>query len=179
MPIYDHNGSATTEIGKLYDNNGSANTQIGKVYDNNGSANSLIYSAEEILIGSGAQSNVISNSGNWRMIGAGYKPSYSVSPSMIQFSGGGGQRNTELYCTQPLPKGYSTLKYTSVFKNENAASLCFGIGTSTTSYNVYTSYTAGEHTIALDPSTNYYISIKLWCTYTGDATIQITSLILS
>lgn len=44
MPIYDNDGTANREIGKLYDHNGSANTQIGKVYDNNGSANSLIYS---------------------------------------------------------------------------------------------------------------------------------------
>lgn len=46
MPIYDNDGTANHEIGKLYDYNGSANTQIGKVYDNNGTTNSLIYSAE-------------------------------------------------------------------------------------------------------------------------------------
>lgn len=43
MPIYDNDGTANREIGKLYDYNGSANTQIGKVYDNNGTTNSLIY----------------------------------------------------------------------------------------------------------------------------------------
>ena len=43
MPIYDNDGTANREIGKLYDNNGSANTQIGKVYDNNGNVNSLVY----------------------------------------------------------------------------------------------------------------------------------------
>ena len=46
MPIYDHNGSVLSEIGKLYDYNGSTLSQIGKVYDNNGSANSLIYNAQ-------------------------------------------------------------------------------------------------------------------------------------
>lgn len=45
MAIYDNDGTASREIGKLYDHNGSANTQIGKVYDNNGSANSLIYTS--------------------------------------------------------------------------------------------------------------------------------------
>lgn len=43
MPIYDSDGSANREIGRVYDHNGSVNTQIGKVYDSNGSANSLIY----------------------------------------------------------------------------------------------------------------------------------------
>lgn len=54
MAIYDNDGTATREIGKLYDNDGTSNHQIGKAYDNNGSANSLIYSAEEVIIGSGA-----------------------------------------------------------------------------------------------------------------------------
>ena len=43
MPIYDNNGSANTEIGKIYDNNGSVNTEIKEVYDNNGSVNTLIF----------------------------------------------------------------------------------------------------------------------------------------
>lgn len=51
MPIYDHNGSAASEIKYLYDNNGSVNTQIGKVYDNNGTTNSLIYAGDEIYPG--------------------------------------------------------------------------------------------------------------------------------
>ncbi len=50
MPIYDNDGTASREIGKLYDHNGSANTQIGKVYDNNGSANSLIYTSEYNIV---------------------------------------------------------------------------------------------------------------------------------
>lgn len=47
MPVYDNDGTANREIGKLYDHNGTTSTQIGKVYDNNGTTNSLIYSAEE------------------------------------------------------------------------------------------------------------------------------------
>ncbi len=47
MAIYDNNGTASAEIGKLYDNNGTASVQISKVYDNNGTANSLLYSAAE------------------------------------------------------------------------------------------------------------------------------------
>lgn len=63
MPIYDNDGTANREIGKLYDNNGSANTQIGKVYDNNGSANSLIYQSELIIYpGSGWSVSKSSNS---------------------------------------------------------------------------------------------------------------------
>lgn len=53
MPIYDHDGSARTEIGKLYDYNGSAAAQIDKVYDYDGSANHLIYqSAVPFSVGS-------------------------------------------------------------------------------------------------------------------------------
>ena len=33
----------------IYDNNGSANTEIGKIYDNNGSVNTLIFSGEDQL----------------------------------------------------------------------------------------------------------------------------------
>lgn len=51
MPIYDNDGTAQREIGKLYDNNGSVSTQIGKVYDNNGSASTLIYTAELGYVG--------------------------------------------------------------------------------------------------------------------------------
>lgn len=53
MPIYDNNGTVTTQISKLYDNNGSVTAQIGKVYDNNGTTNSLIYTAETVYLGSG------------------------------------------------------------------------------------------------------------------------------
>ena len=64
MPIYDNDGTANREIGKLYDHNGSANTQIGKVYDNNGSANSLIYSSQETFTASATNTlNIDSYSG--------------------------------------------------------------------------------------------------------------------
>jgi len=46
MAIYDNDGTANHEIGKLYDNDGTVNHQIGKVYDHNGTTASLIYSAE-------------------------------------------------------------------------------------------------------------------------------------
>lgn len=46
MPIYDNDGTANYQIGKLYDSDGTNKYQIGKVYDNDGTTNSLIYSAE-------------------------------------------------------------------------------------------------------------------------------------
>lgn len=49
MAVYDNNGTANAEIGKLYDNNGTTNSQIGKVYDNNGTTNSLIYEYNTVL----------------------------------------------------------------------------------------------------------------------------------
>jgi len=50
MAIYDNDGTAFCEIGKVYDNDGTADAQIGKVYDNDGTADSLVYSAEEVVI---------------------------------------------------------------------------------------------------------------------------------
>lgn len=44
-PIYDWDGTANNEIGKLYDWDGTTNNQIGKVWDNDGTTNNLIYTA--------------------------------------------------------------------------------------------------------------------------------------
>lgn len=46
MPIYDNDGTAKVEVGKLYDNDGTANHQIGKAYDHDGTAASLVYSGD-------------------------------------------------------------------------------------------------------------------------------------
>lgn len=53
MPIYDFDGTAKAEVGKVYDNDGSVNHQIGKVYDHDGTAAAVIYSGEEVLYDSG------------------------------------------------------------------------------------------------------------------------------
>ena len=53
MAIYDNDGTANYEIGKLYDNDGTANHQIGAVYDFDGTANALIYNAETVLYNGG------------------------------------------------------------------------------------------------------------------------------
>ena len=44
MAIYDNDGTANFEIGKLFDNDSLSNQQIGKVYDFDGTASHLIYS---------------------------------------------------------------------------------------------------------------------------------------
>lgn len=49
MPIYDYNGSTSTEIGRVYDYNGSTSTEMSKVYDYNGSTSSEVFSAEANL----------------------------------------------------------------------------------------------------------------------------------
>lgn len=49
MPIYDNDGTANYEIGKVYDFDGTTDYQTGKVYDFDGTADYLIYSAEEQL----------------------------------------------------------------------------------------------------------------------------------
>lgn len=52
MAIYDDNGTAKTEIGKVYDNDGTTGYQIGKVYDSDGTTNSLIYQANYVVVDS-------------------------------------------------------------------------------------------------------------------------------
>ena len=47
MPMYDWNGTASSELGKVYDWDGTTSYQLGKGYDWDGTANNLIYSAEE------------------------------------------------------------------------------------------------------------------------------------
>lgn len=63
MAVYDNNGTANAEIGKLYDDDGTTNYQIGKVYDNNGTTDSLIYQNEEILYNAGNECTAIT--GGW------------------------------------------------------------------------------------------------------------------
>ena len=53
MAIYDDDGTATREIGKLYDNDRTTTYQIGKAYDNDGTNSYLIYSAEDYLLQNG------------------------------------------------------------------------------------------------------------------------------
>lgn len=50
MPIYDNDGTASYQIGKVYDHDGTAAHQIGKVYDHDGTANYLIYSADPKIL---------------------------------------------------------------------------------------------------------------------------------
>lgn len=60
MPIYDHNGTTNSEIGKIYDHDGTTNYQIGKIYDYDGTTERLIYSAEEYLVKAGVvDSNLV------------------------------------------------------------------------------------------------------------------------
>lgn len=50
MPIYDYDGTALHQIGKVYDWDGTTSHQIGKVYDWDGTASSLIYSSEDVIL---------------------------------------------------------------------------------------------------------------------------------
>lgn len=50
MPIYDNDGTASTQIGKVYDNDGTASYQIGKIWDNDGTASTLVYTAEQMVL---------------------------------------------------------------------------------------------------------------------------------
>lgn len=58
MPIYDYDGTALHQIGKVYDWDGTTSHQIGKVYDWDGTTSSLIYSGEEVIVQADGKSNV-------------------------------------------------------------------------------------------------------------------------
>ena len=47
MAVYDYNGTAAAEIGKVYDNDGTAAVQIGEIYDSDGTAAMVLYTAGE------------------------------------------------------------------------------------------------------------------------------------
>lgn len=49
MPIYDYDGAASREIGKMYDYDGATNHEIGKAYDWDGTTNREIYSGDLTL----------------------------------------------------------------------------------------------------------------------------------
>lgn len=82
MAIYDNDGTAKYEIGKLYDNDGTANHQIGKVYDFDGTANSLIYTGTpEYLYKDGDQNTA--ETGGWSAsIWYGFYGEGGVNPTM-------------------------------------------------------------------------------------------------
>lgn len=49
MPIYDHDGTASREIGKLWDNDGTSSHQIGRAWDNDGTASYPLYSSSVVI----------------------------------------------------------------------------------------------------------------------------------
>ena len=177
MPIYDNNGSASTQIGKLYDYNGSANTQIGKVYDNNGSASSLIYTSDIVFIG--ANSSYTSGWTTLSGLGGAYKGSLTASGnSMIQNTGQvswtnhGGAGNARTSAAIDLTS-FSTLYFT-VSNYSNASKGRVGFSTSAApsgttdelqlyALNRYVEYT-GNGTFSVNVanlSGNYYLFLQL------------------
>ena len=65
MAIYENDGTANYEIGKLYDNDGTTSYQIGKVYDNNGTTNSLLY--QDSLTVVDIANDVVNTSWSWNV----------------------------------------------------------------------------------------------------------------
>lgn len=82
MAIFDNDGTALCEAGKMYDSDGTADYQIGKIYDNDGTADSLIYTADYVFF----PSAYVSNKANWTDHGEG-SGSVVINGEIISLSG--------------------------------------------------------------------------------------------
>ena len=90
MAIFDNDGTALCEAGKMYDSDGTADFQIGKAYDNDGTVDSLIYTAEYVFFPNANTSNI----NNWD-----YTGSFGVTENGITcyFSSAGSGGNINKY----------------------------------------------------------------------------------
>ena len=98
MPMYDWNGTTSSELGKAYDWDGTTSHQLGKGYDYDGTTNHLIYSAQSdaySITATGkyhatwAQSSTITNTeGYTKMV---------IENASVQ-KGNFGENKVELWC---------------------------------------------------------------------------------
>lgn len=125
MPIYDFDGSAGYQIGKVYDYDGSAGHQIGKVYDHDGTASHLIYSAETVYFDNGAQVGYTTyNLGNVNILNVGT----TIYSQMGNYNGSGATTVRFAADISNISTLYVTI--TGLALNGNAR-LYFGISTLT------------------------------------------------
>lgn len=174
MPIYDYDGTANNEIGRVYDNDGTANHQIGKVYDNDGTANSLIYSADGNVFPDMAWTGGGANDGT-----------VTSSSLTVELPAGQGYTNSKCYTSSKVDlTNYSKLIFVvSSFSGKGGnEEFSVGIDTDTTTHNhsSYYKYLAvtktGTYTLDISSVTgSYYIAISVWCSG-NDRRFTVTSI---
>ena len=177
MAVYDNNGTANAEIGKLYDDDGTTNYQIGKVYDNNGTTDSLVYNADFILF----QANSVNNLGAWSQQKTdpnGVLSNFAITSNGYLSTEGpqsgtakecfNGINSTPIDCSS-FSKMIVTIVYTCA-PYHNSGYYIFGLSTtksasSTPNMTKRTNCTVGTHTIDISSLTGtYYFNIaQLYC----------------
>ena len=154
MAIYDDDGTATRENGKLYDNDGTTSYQIGKAYDNDGTSNHLIYSAEyDVLAAFG-----------WTKAGtSSYITSLTATNVTIKPTAGSG--NARVYKTIDVTN-YRSMTITCSLSALHSYATC-GLYASDPGYLVYNEPTVGKQVRDSNGSTQ---------TVNGTFTFDISSL---
>lgn len=177
MPIYDYDGTANNEIGRVYDNDGTANHQIGKVYDNDGTANSLIYSADGNVFPDMAWTGGGANDG-------------TVTTSSLQVILPEGSSKTNSSCRTASKvdlTNYSKLTFVVSQFNKGSGSgtpqFSLGIDSDTTthahdSFYKYVKVTkTGTYTLDVSGvSGSYYVAIAVWCSSVHNHGFTVTSI---
>lgn len=188
MPIFDHNGTASTQIGKVFDNNGTASTQIGKVFDNNGTANTLIYSSDMTLFDAG---KTVEYTGGWNTaISSGASFNFIVGKKLqIQQINYLASTSAKIISKAKIAiSGFSTLKFTYTATKGGNGTFTYGISPVTTDWDVYdtatnlTKYTrlssSGSGTASVNVSGvsgSYYVRFSVFGS-TDNSTLFVTKI---
>ena len=188
MPIFDHNGTASTQIGKVFDNNGTASTQIGKVFDNNRTTNTLIYSSDMTLFDAG---KTVEYTGGWNTtISSGASFNFIVGKKLqIQQINYVASTSAKIISKAKIAiSGFSALKFSYTATKGGNGTFTFGLSPVTTDWDVYdtatnlTKYTrlsaSGSGTASVNVSGvsgSYYVRFSVFGS-TGNSTLFVTKI---
>lgn len=189
MALYDNNGTASTQIGKVYDNNGTTNTQIGKIYDNNGTTSSLIYTADQTFFNG---TTACDYTGGWAgkcVTGTSVAFTTSGASLSMQQTNYADTTAAKIISNNPIAiSGASTLKFTYSATRAGNGVFTFGITTVTTDWDVYDTATnltkyyrisaGGSGTASVNISGisgSYYIRMSVFDS-TGNSTLSVTKI---
>lgn len=136
-----------------------------------------------LIVGSDAQVTGVTTQSNWTLTGGDTSYSQSITTTALLHSGGS-QQGSRTRCNVPLPTGYSKLTYTIYCGGYlSGANSWFQVGTSVGATDIlsrsYTSTTPITETITINPSTNYYLTLSAYTTYTPNISLTCNYLLLS
>ena len=200
MAIYENDGTAIHELGRVLDHDGTANHRLAKVYDHDGTANHLIYSAEEWLIKDGVGGEEFSFV--VRQVGGSSSSAWGVHSSSkvdyntlkISCSTNEWQKAGNIYTNRELIDltGYDSITVRwSYSSGSSERRVLIGVTQSLevkSDYNAFTkaavkhqntqfSSGGGEFTLDVSEITGeHYVYIGIGCGYSMNATVYFTEL---